>query len=94
MTSLQLAQLRDAKVVGVAGRCREHKLPHQVLEFVAAKEHSEKFCSVHEVDVQRLVSMCIIPRPQLLVAQHLLPHFFLIYFRQTVSIECSPMSAR
>jgi hypothetical protein len=44
---------------------------HQVLEQVRAKEHSKERARVHEVYVQTLGAMSIIPRSQLGIAQHL-----------------------
>jgi len=52
--------------------CRgAHELPYEVLELVAAEEHGEEFAGVHEVDIQTLYPMVIVPPPQVGVSQHL-----------------------
>ena len=47
-------------------------LPNEVLKLLAAEEHGEELPALHEVHTPHVVvAPRIVPRPQLLIAQHL-----------------------
>ena len=63
--------LRKGKLATVSGSGGQHQLSYEVLELVAAEQHGEELASIHEIDVQALHSVCIVPFPQLHISQHL-----------------------
>ena len=69
MASTFLKALCQWPSTGTPGR--NHELAQQVLEGVAAKQHGEELCAIHEVDVQPLCAVLVVALPQLSVAQHL-----------------------
>lgn len=70
-TRLQLLHLPRVEVPAAACSHGNHELAHQVIEAIRTEECGKELSAVHEVDIQRLGAVCIIPRAQLRIAQHL-----------------------